>query len=39
MDDATGEEDDEAQRLLLMIGIGSGIGAAGLLVLLLIRRS
>ena len=39
VDDAPGEEDDEAQRLLLMIGVGSGFGAAGLLVLLLIRRS
>ena len=39
VDDATGEEDDEAQRLLLLIGVGSGIGAAGLLVLLLVRRS
>ena len=32
-------EDDEAQRLLLMIGAGSGLGAVGLLVLLLMRRS
>lgn len=33
------EDDDQAQRLLLIIGIGSGIGATGLLVLLLIRRT
>ncbi len=33
------EEDNQAQRMLLLIGVGSGIGAAGLLVLLLVRRS
>ena len=33
------EEDNQAQRMLLLIGMGSGIGAAGLLVLLLVRRS
>ena len=33
------EEDNDAQRLFLLIGMGSGLGAAGLLVLLLIRRS
>ena len=32
-------EDNQAQRMLLLIGMGSGIGAAGLLVLLLVRRS
>ena len=36
----TAEQDDsQAQRMLLLIGIGSGIGAAGLLILLLVRRS
>ena len=33
------EEDNDAQRLFLLIGMGSGLGAAGLLVILLIRRS
>ena len=33
------QEDNQAQRMLLLIGMGSGIGAAGLLVLLLVRRS
>ena len=33
------EVDNQAQRMLLLIGMGSGIGAAGLLVLLLVRRS
>ena len=36
---AVEEEDNQAQRMLLLIGVGSGIGAAGLLVLLLVRRS
>lgn len=36
---AVEEEDNQAQRVLLLIGMGSGIGAAGLLVLLLVRRS
>ena len=30
---------NQAQRMLLLVGVGSGIGAAGLLVLLLVRRS
>ena len=39
-DEGVVEEDaDQAQRMFLLIGIGSGIGAAGLLVLLLVRRS
>ena len=39
-DEGVVEEDaDQAQRMFLLIGIGSGIGAVGLLVLLLVRRS
>ena len=39
-DEGAVEEDaNQAQRMLLLIGVGSGIGAAGLLVLLLVRRS
>lgn len=39
-DEGVVEEDaNQAQRMFLLIGIGSGIGAAGLLVLLLVRRS
>ena len=39
-DESAVEEDaNQAQRMLLLIGVGSGIGAAGLLVLLLVRRS
>ena len=38
-EDTVEQDDNQAQRLLLLIGVGSGIGAAGLLVLLLIRRS
>ena len=37
--DEDNDEANDAQRLLIMIGAGSGIGAVGLLVLLLIRRS
>ena len=32
-------EEDGLQRMLLLVGAGSGLGAAGLLVLLLMRRS
>ena len=39
-DEGVVEEDaDQAQRMFLLTGIGSGIGAVGLLVLLLVRRS
>ena len=38
-EDAAEQDDSQAQRMLLLIGVGSGIGAAGLLVLLLVRRS
>ena len=39
-DEGAVEEDaNQAQRMFLLIGVGSGIGAAGLLVLLLVRRS
>ena len=40
-DDVVEEEDegDDAKRLFLMIGAGSGLGAVALLVLLVVRRS
>lgn len=38
-EDTAEQDDSQAQRMLLLIGMGSGIGAAGLLVLLLVRRS
>jgi plastocyanin len=31
--------DDDLRRMILLVGMGSGVGAAGLLVLLLMRRS
>ena len=38
-EDTAEQDDSQAQRMLLLIGVGSGIGAAGLLVLILVRRS